>query len=508
MPPSSKKLSDPANQEKRADGIVKKPVAAEARSLAGIARQKKSAPDTLMLTPAKMNGSADAEDPDVQRRTITGDTEFAFPKNSNSQQLAVGSIKKESHATAEILPPSSSEHAPTSARVAGTKRHPTFLPTLGIGIGGALAILIVLSTLFARVTLTVRPVAQIRHVQNVPVSFDANTSQADEARNIIPAEFLEFKDSAREEFSASGTLTTEAFSRGNVRIYNNFGTAPQPLVARTRFLTMDGYLYRLPIPIVIPGAKMENGRITPQYIETELVADKPGPEFNIRSDVTLTIPGFQGTPKHEGFYAKTVTPFAGGGSGGERAVTEQDIALAQERATKRLFNRLKEEVAKKIPPHLTVAEGLREIQITGIDAPVPGTAGEHFAVEAHAVARVVIFREEDVFALLRNVLLGDDTGTHALMPESADLRYRLATLDADKKIAHASIGGEIKIKRLFSEDEIKRMVSGRNEQAIIDMLGSRDEFDSVRVHFFPPWLLKAPTDIDKIHLIIVEPSPK
>lgn len=517
MSPVSKSSTSPA--PKRADGIQKKPVAQKAEPIASRnrsdtrdAKTSVSVPLPSLITkkqsdrpsgqslpvPSSPNHSTSSEP-----KSVAQDMTSAFP---SPPPLPV--LKKPT--SAQPLP---KKISPAQEQLLGTsqytlalrRRRSSLWLKIGIGIGSASAALLVLSTIFARVTLTVHPLTQDHQIRETRVILDANISQLDTAKSAVPAEFLEFQGSSSQEFTATGKTEKSLKSRGRARIYNNFSASDQRIVATTRFLTPSGALFRLVEAVIIPGAKMENGKLVPQFIEVELVADKPGTEYNMTGEIMLKIPGFQGTPKYEGFYAKAMNGFSGGVSGPSPVASADDIRKAQEKATKRVFDELKEDITKKIPPHLTVAEGLREIQIVRIDAPRENEAGERFTIRAHARARVAVFREEDMRVFLEAILFSNDT-SHAFIPKSGDLRYRLVTLDPAAKRAEAFISGSIRAKRVFSESDVKQAIQGQKEKELPVLLQSRNEFDSFKVEFFPPWLFRVPHNPHKITVITVEPE--
>src|SRR3989344_137852 len=162
-----------------------------------------------------------------------------------------------------------------------------------VGGGSLFVILILLSTVFARVTISVNPKIETVEIQDVTVVFDTTVAALIPKQKILPAAKLEFPKTVSQEFEATGKKTADFKARGAVKIYNAFNSSPQPLVSKTRFLTGKGLLYRLPANIPVPAAKIENGKVVPQFVETELIADLPGEGGNISGEVKLMIPGFE-----------------------------------------------------------------------------------------------------------------------------------------------------------------------------------------------------------------------
>ncbi len=76
-------------------------------------------------------------------------------------------------------------------------------------------------------------------------------------------------------------------------------------MVRTRFLALDGKIFRLTKGITVPGAKIVEGKIIPSSIEAAVIADQPGEAYNIGPVSRFSIPGLKGTPKYEAFYAES-----------------------------------------------------------------------------------------------------------------------------------------------------------------------------------------------------------
>ncbi len=372
----------------------------------------------------------------------------------------------------------------------------------------ALVIIVVaaifLSTAGARLTLTLKPRVESITLQDIVAAFDTSVARTAPKERLIPAERLEIDRKILQEFEATGKKFIEERARGKVKIFNKFSSSPQQLVSSTRFLAEGGVLYRLGQAITIPGAKIEEGKVVPQFIEIELVADKPGPGGNTNGELTLHIPGFKGTPKYEGFYAVANAGFAGGFMGEARVVSRDDLKNSEIVATKKIYEELLQELTRKIPPEFKLVDALREIQIKKISAPREGTQRDKFTVEVEAEARALVFREKDIFLLLRELVLKGDTSKD-LIPETANLNYKIRGIDFAKGRGEVTIRGDLKVKSIINQTELAEIVSGKKEGTIIETLKGRNDLAAFRLSFFPPWRSKAPQSIGKVKVVVEGP---
>lgn len=371
-----------------------------------------------------------------------------------------------------------------------------------VGLGITLVTAVLLSTVFARVSVTVKPAVEILQVQNIEIFFNASASEVNAETRTVPSEFLSFDGSVSEDFNATGNDYVSQKATGRVKIYNAFNVSPQALVATTRFITDSGILFRLPKAITIPAAKKDaQGNIIPQFIETDLIADQPGEGSNIEGEIKLRIPGFKGGSKYDGFYAVSQTGFSGGSIGQGRVITHDDLTTAQQRVSKRVFDDLKQSMTQKIPAPFRIVDSLSEITIKTIDAPKEKTKTDRFTVSAKAVARVFVFRDSDIIRLLNELLLKGDS-TKAFIDASADFHYQIKNANYDKKIAAVTINGAIKTKKVVSVQDLTNLIAGKKEGSLIDALNKRRDIGTFRVAFFPPWIFSAPTNARQIHVII------
>ena len=368
-----------------------------------------------------------------------------------------------------------------------------------VGSVGLLAVIILLSTVFARATITVKPKVEALEVKDVSVVFDTSSPEVLSKQKIIPAAKLELSKTVSDEFEATGTKTADFKAKGSVRIYNSFNTSPQTLIVRTRFLTDKGVLYRLPNEVVVPAAKREGTKLVAQFIEAEIVADVPGESGNISGEVKLLLPAFQGTPRYDGFYAIAPSGFSSGAHGERKVVTADDRKRASEAVTKRIYDELQKESTAKVPPDFTVVDELRSIDIVKVDVPSVDTVSDKFTASTDANARLIVFREDDVLSFLKGVTSGTD-GNRDIIRDTVALTYTPRSGDYARGRADVILGGTVETRISIPEADIKEVIKGRGVSESRESLKSRADVTSSSVSVFPFWLFRIPTDVDKIRV--------
>ncbi len=360
-----------------------------------------------------------------------------------------------------------------------------------------LAIVILLSTVFASLTVTFKPRVESLSLQNIVTTLDTSVSQVMVASKIIPAELLEFSKKISKTFPTTATKYVEEKASGKVKIYNGYSSSPQKLVSSTRFVTDNGAIYRLVSTVTVPGATIEEGQIKPKFLEAALAADQPGESFNTDKEIRLKIAGFKGNPKYDGFYAVAGTGFNGGFKGNTKVVSKDDLKKAQEQVTKQAYEELKTEMDKKIPVGFKLVDGLREIQIVKMNYPPENIRADTFAVEAGARGRVLIFKESDMVYLSKELLL-KDVSSLKLLEDSAAFSYQVQNADFNKGKAAVALNGSIKTQAQVMDSDLAQILKGQKEGSINEFLKNRAELADFRTSFFPPWISSAPGNPSKI----------
>ncbi|MBI4225383.1 MAG: hypothetical protein HY617_03560 [Candidatus Sungbacteria bacterium] len=409
---------------------------------------------------------------------------FSFPKKKNKGQ----SMDESERTLSERIVPlrASSRQYALRGMITGI-----------ILIGGAG---IAMSTVLSRATIRVKPRIEAVAIQDVSVIFDAAVSQPVSGQKIIPAEHLHFTQASIQEVPASGTKYVEARSVGMVKISNQYSTAPQRLVAQTRFLTPSGVLFRLASPVVIPGAVLENGKLVPRSVEAQLIADAPGEEQNLSGPLSLKIPGFQGTPKYEGFTVVAVNGFSGGARGMKKVPSDADLQSAQEQVTKKAYDAMKQQIKEKIPPGFQLVDGLQEIRIIKVET---AEEGEKLIVRATTEGDVLIFHEDDIAALLQDALLPPDNSKE-FVADSMNIAYAVRTLNFDRKRADALLHGSVKTQQQLTvqqRDDLAAAVAGKKQGSVREFFNSRSDVTLSSVSLFPPWLSALPSNAAHIRII-------
>ncbi len=307
--------------------------------------------------------------------------------------------------------------------------------------------------------------------------------------------FLE-KKNITQAYPASGKKYVEKKAAGEAVIYNNYSSSPQTLVATTRLVTPDGKIYRLDKSVTVPGAAISGGKITPSGIRVPVTAEKPGGEYNLSPGVKFRIPGFEGSPKYEGFYAELEAPLGGGFVGESSLSSEEDLAAAKADIEKRLEEAIKTQLLFNLPPEVKVLSGAYEFKV--IETKIDETANEEgkFTITAYGETKLVGFRELDLVDILGKSLIGKNGSDFRV--ETYQLEYGAPTVNT----ADGSLNVPIEFKslwtRTFDVGRFKSEAAGKNRADLQALVFEIPGVQSGEVRLWPFWVVRVPEDTRRI----------
>lgn len=389
-----------------------------------------------------------------------------------------------------------------STRASLRERLPGFLKPLMrleviIGIlalaGGALAF----TAIFPRVELQVRP-----HTEALAFTHPMRVAVGDtgETASVIQGQKISVEDQRTREVPASGKEEVSERARGQITIFNKHSSEPQTLVATTRFLSQDGKLFRLDETVIVPGAQIEDGEITPSSITATVTADEPGPEYNIGPS-TFSIPGFSGTPKYQNFTARSQAPMSGGARGEVSVVQEEDVAKAKEGLAEELSETLSREFQDQIPKQFILLEQAQlETVIVETDVAADEVADKVTAT-AQGKISAIVFAKEDFDEEVREVLAERIPENTEVVPESITTEETVLERNLEQGILELEVAIETRVVWQVDPQAVSEAVAGLRDAEVRGWISRQPNIDSVRIRYRPGWVKKIPENPDRINVV-------
>jgi hypothetical protein len=333
---------------------------------------------------------------------------------------------------------------------------------------------------------------------NNSVTADKSVSTINYSNNTIPAQVFVSNKNVTQLFKASGNANVSQKATGIVTIYNAYSSAPQALVATTRFVTPDGKIFRLVNGVTVPGAIVTNGKIVPSSIDAPIIADKPGDSYNVSNISKLTIPGFQGTPKYDGFYG-TISSSTTNGFIGNRAVPiASDITSAKAQMTSILDSAFQTNAPATYPDNFISLDGSTSTVITQLSVNTSTDENGNFSVFGEAVFTAVGFNKND----LNNLLLSSAQSNSSVSSTFSDLNINYSNIKSD--FSNGTISFTIDAKgdteASFSKDDFINSILGKDVSTVRSIIGSLPGIANGSISEYPVWLSSIPTNKDLIFI--------
>ncbi len=329
------------------------------------------------------------------------------------------------------------------------------------------------------------------------VSALTSVKNVDPVGNVIPGQLFEEEKSLVLSFPASGSANVSVKAQGTITVVNAYSSNPQTLVATTRFQTPDGKIYRLDNQILVPGAQVANGQITPASIKAPVTADQPGPDYNVGKVDKLTIPGFKNTPKFQGFYGVLESGASGGATGVQPVATDADVAAAKQKVNDTLQSAFQTTFLAAIPDDIKVPDGASAIEPGKVD--VNRTAGQdgQFTVTATAVFEAFGFRTEDLNDFLNAKAAAGQTGY-----KIADLQTNFANVSADfiKKTLQFTLTAQGDLVPDFNPSDFAAGIAGHKAADAKSAILALPDLTSAELKLWPAWLQSLPGNSKRIHI--------
>ena len=340
---------------------------------------------------------------------------------------------------------------------------------------------------------------------DLSIRADKNITKIDNLLSKIPAQVIRIEAAKNGDFPATGERYLEEKAKGVITVYNAYSSSPQGLVQNTRFLSAEtGRLFRTAKSVVIPGAKIDGGKIVASSIDIEVEADQPGPDYNISAS-NFTIPGFQGGPKYSGFYGKSNSPMRGGAIGKMKVVLKEDLDKAQAEVVGALKLELDQNLKNQIPNNFKLLDGSAKEGAPEISfSRQAGEASDGFTINAKSQNTAVVFSEQYINELADQKIISSSGQNAIVVPGSRKITYNSWQTDFNKGGIDMNVNVSQDITQNINIESLRQDLVGKNETEIRRVLSKMQEIQDAKVTFWPFWVRGMPLRADKINVLLLD----
>ncbi|MBD3360856.1 hypothetical protein GF366_03580 [Candidatus Peregrinibacteria bacterium] len=311
--------------------------------------------------------------------------------------------------------------------------------------------------------------------------------------------------------NASGTLT----------IINTTGNS-WPLVARTRFQTEDGIVFRISDPVTVPAATNEGPGTVEVFVTADQV-DAYGAIVGERGNIgpaRFFLPGLRENSQKK-LYAESYNPMTGGVTDYVTYISEEDIEAAKSRLSDELYKSAVEELKSAVISKselvgesdvYTLLEGEGAIKTGEPKVEIPsGVVGEEkseFTLSGEIYVSGVYYDHDAMLEILKSELTLKKSPQKELLTINEDsTSYRI--FEWDDNSGKIKLTANIKGIEQFAIDpdqesgerllnKIKEHVAGKDIEEAKLYIQNLPQINKVEIESWPAWSPTIPNITDNI----------
>jgi len=296
---------------------------------------------------------------------------------------------------------------------------------------------------------------------------------------------------------ATGEEQVTEKATGRITIYNEYEEEEQRLLKETRFESPNGLIYRIPSSVVVPGLTRDaTGNVIPGKIEVEVVADKPGEQYNI-APAKFTVPGFKDLPQYQSFYAISENPIDGGFDGVRKVISESDRSQAESTLKSQLKDELIKMAQEKTTPDALVLanESMILYEVLG-----DKVEGNNVSVTARGTIKAVSFNSEEFSNSIARSLFSVSDTENISISNIPELDVTISRTEGNNR-ATVDVSGNIDFLWKNDIELLKEKLAGIEKVSIDETVQMFPGIEKISAEIMPFWSKRIPEDVSKIKII-------
>lgn len=317
----------------------------------------------------------------------------------------------------------------------------------------------------------------------------------DQNSTSIPYILASSSISSSKALQLSESKKVETKASGKIVIYNNFDSQPQRLIKNTRFETAAGKIFRISDSVTVPGKSGDK----PGTVEVTVYADSYGADYN-SGPTDFTIPGFKGTPRYTGFFARSDGAITGGASGNVSLASLADINAAKDELAIELGQKVKEKLMQvKQDGYIGLYTA---IDVEYSDNEQELLSGNTSTYQVTATGYLMLADE-----LRLTQALAQDIRDYKNEPvklgygDSLTYSIKDTTNLATATSVDVLIEGNPRVIWTTNKEDIQRLFAGKSRSDFKTIMSGISSVQGGEISFSPLWLSSFPTDLNKIKIV-------
>jgi len=359
-------------------------------------------------------------------------------------------------------------------------------------IGGVFSLCFLYSFRFSRAEIEILPKTD-RVSFNTEVSIRKDIEEVSLTEWAIPGRFAEEEKELSMEFPSSGKVSKKKYARGKIRVYNKYHQSVS-LRKNTHFRSDEGKEFYTLKQIKIPA----NG-----YLDgVEVVADEPGPEYNIGPS-KFSVPKLRRYSQRlfMDVYGESTEPMKGGFLGEVPEVKKEDLENAEKILLEKLFAQGKESLKGSLPQDYILLDDLIKQEV--VEKSPLAKAGQElksFVYKARVSSRGFIFKKADLEEFSYQ-FIQSQIGDKKIVEGSLDLDYSVEQKDLKEGNVLISLRASAETYSLPDFGQLKEKAKGKSATEAEYLLEKEEGISRAKIKLFPFWSRIVPQKEQKIEII-------
>ncbi len=352
---------------------------------------------------------------------------------------------------------------------------------------------------FATAIIEVTPVTRSATLNSNLVAVKESVGEKD-----LVFQFMSLVEEKSKDVPATIEKRIQKKASGKVFIYNSYNGDSQRLIKNTRLESPDHKIFRIDQSIVVPGAKVVNGKTVPGSVEALVYADVAGKEYNIGTS-NFTIPGFKGDPRYSKFSAasKPDSPISGGFSGTVKVPSDEAILSAQEELKLELKKEATEKARAQVPGEVSFFPGSVVVKLE--EVPQDYSSGAESKVSMRATVSVFFFDTVSLTKKITEIALPEaDANNPFSIPDMSTIQFAFVdpvdnVVLSDLTKIKFSLGGKADFVGQIDAEKIRTDLAGKNKKDFNTIIaGEKNIGEGTNAVVRPMWKKVFPSDTSKI----------
>ncbi len=330
---------------------------------------------------------------------------------------------------------------------------------------------------------------------SLSVTASDNVATVDAGKMSLPGQVFNIQKEVSRSFPATGQVDVAQKAKGTITIYNELVT-DQPLISTTRFESADHYIFHTLTTVTVPAGKTVNGKLLPGSINVQVIANKPGQEYNVAVGL-FTIPAFKekgDTNKFEKVYGQSTTEMRGGTSGKAVVVTDSDVTAAKQVLSALVTTNIQEDLKSQLNNLIVINDG--QVVVGDVTSGPVDAIVNTFTANLGGSLKTVGFKKEDLDSLIAQYI--DSHNNMTVLADKLTLSYENARWDDSKSalVFTVKINGTA-YQKVDSQKVISELL-GKNDTQIKAYLSGVSGVSSANVSLSPFWVRSIPKNQEKV----------